>query len=82
MPGVGETGRVLALTIYTLKAVKTLEEAGFGETQAEAMVEMLSGAVGEHATTKADLQVLEHRMTINPGALVLGVPGWPSLCWN
>ena len=79
MPGVGETGRVLALTIYTHKAVETLEEAGFGETQAEAMVEMVSCAFGENATTKADPQALEHRMTINLSALVLGVLGWSSL---
>ena len=69
------TGRVLALIFDTHKAVKTLEEAGFGETEAEAIVEMLSGAVGENAATKADPQALEHRMTINLSALVFGGSG-------
>ncbi len=47
------------LLFDTHRAVKSLEEAGFEESQAEAVVEMFSGAVGENLATKADLKVLE-----------------------
>ena len=69
----------MALIFDTHKAVKTLEEAGFEETQAEDLVEMVSGAVGENAATKADLQALERRMTIELAPLFLRVPDWSSL---
>jgi hypothetical protein len=53
---------VATLIFDTHKAVKSLEEAGFEESQAEAVVEMVSGAVGENVATKSDLQTFEQRM--------------------
>lgn len=50
------------LIFDTHKAVNSLEEAGFEESQAEAVVEMVSGAVGENVATKSDLQTFEQRM--------------------
>ena len=47
----------------THRAVKDLEEAGFPEAQAEALVEIVGAAVGENAATKADLDAMEQRMT-------------------
>ena len=45
----------------THRAVKDLEEAGFPEAQAEALVEIVGAAVGENAATKADLDAMEQR---------------------
>ena len=36
---------------------------------------MVSCAFGENSATKADIQALEHRMTINLSALVFGGSG-------
>ena len=47
----------------THRAVKDLEEAGFPEAQAEALVEIVGAAVGENAATKADLDAMEQRLT-------------------
>jgi hypothetical protein len=77
---------VATLIFDTHKAVKSLEEAGFEESQAEAVVEMVSGAVGENVATKSDLQTfeqridaklgsLEQRMTIKLGALFFASAG-------
>ncbi len=52
----------MALLFDTHRAVKDLEEAGFGEAQAEAVVEMIGGAVGENVATKADIETLEREM--------------------
>ena len=46
----------------THRAVKDLEEAGFPEAQAEALVEIVGAAVGENAATKADLDAMEQRV--------------------
>ena len=46
------------LVFDTHKAVKTLREAGFEETQAEAMVETVGNAMGENVATKADIEPL------------------------
>ena len=46
----------------THRAVKALAAAGFPEAQAEALVEIVGGAVGENAATKADLDALEQRI--------------------
>lgn len=40
----------------THRAVKDLEEAGFEESQAEAVVRMMSSAIGENVATRSDLQ--------------------------
>ena len=46
----------------THRAVKDLEEAGFPEAQAEALVEIVGLAVGENAATKGDLDAMEQRI--------------------
>ena len=46
----------------THRAVKDLAAAGFPEAQAEALVEIVGGAMGENVATKADLDALEQRM--------------------
>ena len=46
----------------THRAVKDLEEAGFPEAQAEALVEIVGLAVGENAATKGDLDATEQRL--------------------
>lgn len=46
----------------THRAVKDLEEAGFPESQAEALVEIVGLAVGENAATKGDLNAMERRI--------------------
>ena len=46
----------------THRAVKDLEEAGFPEAQAEALVEIVGLAVGENAATKGDLDAMERRL--------------------
>ena len=47
------------VTFDTLAAAKTLERAGFDDTQAEAMVKTINKAVNESVATKADLKVLD-----------------------
>ena len=46
----------------THRAVKDLEQAGFPEAQAEALVEIVGAAVGENAATKSDLDAQEQRL--------------------
>ena len=55
----------------THRAVKNLKDAGFAEAQAEALVEIVGGAIGESVATKADLQALEHRITLKFIAILL-----------
>ena len=43
----------------TLAAARTLKNAGFNETQAEAMVGTISSALNEHMATKADINTLK-----------------------
>lgn len=43
----------------THRAVKDLEEAGFEESQAEAVVGMMSSAIGENVATRSDLQGMQ-----------------------
>ena len=59
------------LALDTHKAVKTLTEAGFEETKAEAMVATFGNAMSENVATKddvaalkADLLALEQRLTV------------------
>ena len=56
-------GAVATFVFDTHRAVKDLEEAGFPEAQAEALVEIVGAAVGENAATKADLDAMEQRLT-------------------
>ena len=53
---------VASFVFDTHRAVKALAAAGFPEAQAEALVEIVGGAVGENAATKGDLDALEQRM--------------------
>ena len=50
------------LTFDTHAAVKTLREAGFEETQAEAVVATVGGAMGANIATKADLDTLKSNL--------------------
>jgi len=52
---------VATFVFDTHRAVKNLEEAGFEEAQAEALVEIVGSAVGENVATKADLDAMERR---------------------
>ena len=47
----------------SLHAVRALQQAGFSEAQAAAVLEAVSEAVNEHAATKADLKDMELRLT-------------------
>ena len=47
------------LAFDTHKAVKTLKEAGFEETKAEAMVTTFGNAMSENVATKADIAALK-----------------------
>ena len=44
-----------ALAFDTHKAVKALKEAGFGDSQAEAVVATVGKAIGGNVATKADI---------------------------
>ncbi len=57
-----------ALFFDTHRAVKSLEEAGFEESQAEAVVEMVGSAVGENVATSSDLRSFEERSTVRMDA--------------
>ena len=68
----------------TLKAFKDLQEAGFDEAQAEAVIATVGQAfTGDLATkediremaTKADLHALEARLMVRLGGLMLGAAG-------
>lgn len=66
------------LAFDTHKAVKALREAGFDDSQAEAVTEQISAAIGENLVTKGDLddaiEKLELRMTTKMyAAIVVGV---------
>ncbi len=67
----------------TLKASRRLQDAGFDEAKAEAIVSIFAGEVGASLPTKGDLatmnaaltheiKVLEQRLTIRMGAMVAG----------
>jgi len=65
------------LAFDTHKAVKALREAGFDDSQAEAVIEQIGVAIGGNVATKDDLKVLrgdleklELRMTIKLYAAV------------
>ncbi len=57
------------LALDTHKAVKTLREAGFEETQAEAMVATFGNAMSENVATKADIAELKAELKTDMLAL-------------
>lgn len=66
------------LAFDTHKAVKALREAGFDDSQAEAVTAQISAAISENLVTKGDLdnaiEKLELRMTTKMyAAIVVGV---------
>ena len=63
------------LAFDTLKAAKTLKEAGFEEAQAEAVVAAVGGAMGENVATKADLTALEARLYRHLWIMAAGIVG-------
>ncbi len=63
------------LAFDTLKAAKTLKEAGFEEAQAEAVVAAVGGAMGENVATKADLAALEARLYRHLWIMAAGIVG-------
>lgn len=72
----------MAKVIDTLKAVTSLKEAGFNSEQSEAIVDIISDSE-ENIASKADLQLLESRLTnkiyaigISIAALVVGMNIW------
>ena len=67
-----------ALAFDTHKAVEALREAGFDDSQAEAVTAQISAAIGENLVTKGGLdnaiEKLERRMTTRMyAAIVVGV---------
>ena len=51
-----------AIGLDTLKATRTLEAAGFGTAQAEALVTVFGGPIAGNAATKDDVRNLRHDM--------------------
>ncbi len=62
----------MAVTFDTLKASRRLQQAGFDEAKAEAIVSIFAEDVGTNLATKDDLAQLEQRLTIRMGAMVAG----------
>ena len=60
---------VMMHALDTHKAVKTLRDAGFEESQAEAVVETAVGVVAGHVASKSDLQETEVRLQAEIGYL-------------
>ena len=52
----------MAILFDTHRAIQNLKEAGVAESQAEAMVAMVGGLVGDNVATKADVQRVEERI--------------------
>ncbi|MCY4392202.1 MAG: hypothetical protein OXE43_09130 [Chloroflexi bacterium] len=59
----------------TLRAALRLQEAGFHEAKAGAIVTTVAEAVNERLATKDDLQSLEQRLTIRMGMMVTAATG-------
>ena len=62
----------MAMLFDTLEASRQLQEAGFGKTQADALVTTFSRNMVENVATKDDLDILEQRLTVRFGAMVAG----------
>ena len=52
----------MAILFDTHRAIQNLKEAGVAESQAEAMVAMVGGLIGDNLATKADAQRVEQRI--------------------
>ena len=62
-----------ARSFDTYRTVKVLVEAGFDESQAEAVVDAVGNAMGEgELATKSDLKELESRMTVKFMWMMIG----------
>ena len=59
----------------TLKAARRLQEAGFDEEKAGAIVSAFAEDINERVATKVDLQQLEQRMTIRMGMMAIAATG-------
>ena len=69
----------MAVTFDTLKASRQLQQAGFDEAKANALVSTFAGNIATSLATKADLadvrteiRSVEQRLTIRTGAMVAG----------
>jgi hypothetical protein len=72
----------MATTFDTLKFVEKLENGGFTHAQAKAAAEAFAEATSQELATKTDItrvettiQLLEHRMTIKLGGLIIAATG-------
>lgn len=64
---------MVARSFDTYRTVKELVEAGFDESQAEAVVDAVGNAMGEgELATKSDLKELESRMTLKFMWMMIG----------
>lgn len=69
-----------AYLLNTYQAVKTLKEAGLGESQAEAIVNIMNDDIGKNLATRDDpgllrqeLKLTEQRLTIRLGGLMIAM---------
>lgn len=68
-------GEVATLVFDTHKAVKALRDAGFDDSQAEAVTEQISVAISENLATRDDLEKLELRLALKVYAAVVAGAG-------
>ena len=59
--------------LNTYQAVKTLKQAGVDERQAEAIVNIMNDSIGENLATRNDLKLMEQRLTIRLGGLMIAM---------
>ena len=64
-----------ALAFDTYKAVAALKQAGFEESQAEAVVTTIGAALGGNVATKADLKELEAALYKQLWLIAVGIVG-------
>ena len=62
-------GRMTTLAFDTLRAAKLLQQAGFDESQAEAVVTTVGDALTENVATKADLERVETTLKAETAAV-------------
>ena len=60
--------------LRTHEYVKELVDTGFTEKQAETIVRQHVEIASEHIATKQDLELLEKKLIIKLGAMVIGSP--------
>jgi hypothetical protein len=59
------------LVFDTLQYAKRLKQAGFTEEQAEVQAEALKELVDEKLVTKQDIKVLEYKLTLKLGGIIV-----------